>query len=107
MVRDPADEWLLADAERRGFQVSDCEHDPRCKSSVAHYEREFGIMLQGGPSEARILYNEVPAGIMGQDDLSLASSRERGYTKERLDKKKRGHKPGPARVVSLPANDCD
>lgn len=64
MVRDPADEWLRADAERRGVSVSD-------------YERDFGVMVSGGPAEQRVAYNEIGAGLLNSDsDISIAHRHE-------------------------------
>ena len=103
---NPADDWLKADAQSREFTDSDCQHDPTCRSGLAHYEREFGIMFDGGPAESRARYHETLAGLMGQDDLAAASIREKSYTPERNRKRRRGWNPDGA-PSALPPNDCD
>jgi hypothetical protein len=61
---DPADEWLRADAKRRGASLSD-------------YEDEHHIMLDHGPAEQRAKYHEVTAGLVTDDDIRLVRRFER------------------------------
>lgn len=86
MVRDDsADDFFRADARARGM-------------TVAEYEKAFGIQIAEGPAENRTKYHEVTAGLMGQDDLSRAATRERHYTPERNRKRRRGWSPDGVRV---------
>ena len=83
LMNDPADDFFRQDAKLRGM-------------TLAAYEREFGVMVKGGPAEERIAYNELRAGVMGDDDLATAAHFERNYI--RIEKRRRPR----SRVVQLP-----
>lgn len=69
-----ADDFFRQDAEARGMTLSE-------------YERTFGVHLTNGPASARIGYNELVAGTMGDDDLARAAHLERNYV--RVEKRRR------------------
>lgn len=45
--------------------------------SLSVYETFFALMLEDGPHEQRVTYNEVLAGLVTQDDIALVSRFER------------------------------
>lgn len=69
-----ADDFFRQDAKARGMTLSE-------------YERMFGVHLKGGPAAERVGYNELPAGVMNDDDLARASHFERNYV--RVEKRRR------------------
>jgi len=75
MTPDPALEWLLADAKSQGLTVSE-------------YERRYGVILQAPnprtpyAAEHAIRDNEIVAGLMTDDDVSLAAEKSRLRSRE-------------------------
>lgn len=70
MTRDPALDWLLADAKSQGLTISE-------------YERRYGVILDDlslrKPSAASnvIRRHEIPAGLMTDGDIVMAEEKAR------------------------------
>lgn len=69
-----ADDFFRQDAKARGMTLSE-------------YERDFGVHLSNGPAQDRVEYNELPAGVMSDDDFARASHFERHFV--RVHKRRR------------------
>jgi hypothetical protein len=86
-----ADAFFRQDAKARGMTLSD-------------YEREFGVQVTGGPAQERTAYNELPAGVMGDDDVARALHYERNFVRKEKRRRARSYVRRPtATLIPFPA----
>lgn len=85
-----ADDFFRQDAKARGMTLSE-------------YEREFGVQITGGPAQERIAYNELPAGVMGDDDVARALHYERNYVRKDKRRRPRSYVRRSAVILPFPA----